>query len=210
MLEVNYIGRQGRNLFGGYDANQVDISNNGFLADFQQLQDPRDQAERCNQPEFSINQLMAGDSRLGTGQTGSQFLIGSRLGRAWAGPSRERTDHHEHRGRRQRRAGGVCSCAGYASRRQHHDANFQLNGFSPFFFQPYPQFTGAVNVIDSNDRSRYNALEIQLSRRFNRGFGFQVSYTLAKSEDTRSFDPAFAVANRGFGQSAANTPYDIQ
>ena len=37
VLEVNYIGRQARNLFGGYDVNQVDIRNNGFLADFEQL-----------------------------------------------------------------------------------------------------------------------------------------------------------------------------
>jgi hypothetical protein len=85
------------------------------------------------------------------------------------------------------------------------------NGFSPFYFQPYPQFTGAVNVIDSNDRSRYNALEIQVSRRFSNGLSFQASYTLAKSEDTRSFDPTFAVANRGgTAQSAANTPFDIR
>ena len=75
-------------------------------------------------------------------------------------------------------------------------SNIVGNGFSPFYFLPYPQFTGAVNVIDSNDRSRYNALEVQLSRRFANGLSFQGSYTLAKSEDTRSFDPAFAVANR--------------
>jgi hypothetical protein len=84
------------------------------------------------------------------------------------------------------------------------------NGFGANYFQPYPQFTGAVNVIDSNDRSRYNALEVQLSRRFSSGLSFQGSYTLAKSEDTRSFDPAFAVANRAAtGQSSASTPFDI-
>jgi hypothetical protein len=84
------------------------------------------------------------------------------------------------------------------------------NGFSPFFFQPYPQFTGAVNVIDNHDRSRYNALEIQVSRRSSKGLAFQGSYTLAKSEDTRSFDPAFTLITRGgTGQSAGNTPFDI-
>ena len=44
VLEVNYIGRQGRKLYGGYDANQVDITNNGFLAAFRQLQDPATRA----------------------------------------------------------------------------------------------------------------------------------------------------------------------
>ena len=88
--------------------------------------------------------------------------------------------------------------------------NLVANSFSPFYFQKYPQFTGAVNVIDSNDRSRYNALEIQFSRRASKGLAFQASYTLAKSEDTRSFDPALTLLTRGgTGQSAANTPFDI-
>lgn len=210
VLEVNYIGRQGRNLFGGYDANQVDINNNGFLAAFRQLQDPATRASVVTNPNFLINQLMAGDSRLGTGQTGSQFLIGQSLGTGLGSVrlanGQTATNIVD--------AGSVAQAAFVVAQGTRSGntttPNFQLNGFGPFFFQSYPQFSGAVNVIDSNDRSRYNALEVQLSRRFNRGFGFQVSYTLAKSEDTRSFDPAFAVANRGFVQSASNTPYDIR
>jgi len=49
-----------------------------------------------------------------------------------------------------------------------------------------------------------------LSRRSAHGFAFQGSYTLAKSQDTRSFDPALTLLTRGgTGQSAANTPFDI-
>ncbi|MBA3443085.1 MAG: hypothetical protein H0T92_24840, partial [Pyrinomonadaceae bacterium] len=70
VLEVNYIGRQGRNLFGGYDANQVDITNNGFLNDFNEL--------RMTGNSARINALLAGDARLqlvsGVRETGSQFL----------------------------------------------------------------------------------------------------------------------------------------
>src|SRR3712207_8340237 len=62
------------------------------------------------------------------------------------------------------------------------------------FFQPYPQLTRAVNVIDSNDYSRYNGLELQASRRKRNGLLMQLAYTLSKSMDTRSFDPAFTVA----------------
>ena len=71
VLEVNYIGRQGRNLFGGYDVNQVDYTKNGFLADFEQLR------TTGNSPR--INQLLAGHSGLllvnGVRETGSQFLL---------------------------------------------------------------------------------------------------------------------------------------
>jgi len=212
VLEVNYIGRQGRKLFGGYDANQVDITGNGFLAAFRQLQDPATRASVATDPNFLINRLMAGDSRLSAGQTGANFLLGQSSGNVRLASGQIVTNIVD--------AGSVAQAAFLIAQGTRAGntttPNFTLNlnasgqNFSPFFFQAFPQFTGAVNVIDNNDRSRYNGLEVQLSRRFNRGFGFQVSYTLAKSEDTRSFDPAFAVANRGTAQSASNTPYDIR
>lgn len=197
VIEVNYIGRRGKKLFGGYDANQVDVTNNGFSRDFDELRTTGNSAR--------INSLLAGSSSLRTGETGSQFLLRQTL----AGPvalANGTTTSNLVAG------GGVATAAALIATAR--DANnvsvLTRNGFSPFFFQPYPQFAGAVNVLDSNDRSRYNALEVQLSRRITRGFGFQVSYTLAKSKDTRSFDPTFAIANRGAAQSSANTPFDIR
>jgi hypothetical protein len=202
VLEVNYIGRQGRHLFGGYDANQVDITGNGFLGDFIELQRTGNNAR--------INALLAGDSRLRVGETGSQLLLRQTL----AGPVRladgTTTSNLV--------AGNSVAGAAFfiaSGVRSNGASVLTANGFSPFHFQRYPQFvgtaaTGGVNVIESNDRSRYNALEVQLSRRFSNGLSFQGSYTLAKSEDTRSFDPAFAVANRAAtGQSSANTPFDV-
>jgi Carboxypeptidase regulatory-like domain len=206
ILEVNYIGRQGRGLFGGYDVNQVDYAKNGFLADFEQL--------RLTGNSPRINQLLAGHSGLtlvnGVRETGSQFLLRQSL----AGPVRlanGTTTSSLVAG------GGVAQAAFIIAQSAQGTFTAQpgvqtliANGFSPFFFQPYPQFTGAVNVIDNNDRSRYNALEIQVSRRAAKGLAFQASYTLAKSEDTRSFDPALTLLTRGgTGQSAANTPFDI-
>ena len=210
VLEINYIGRQGRNLFGGYDVNQVDYLNNGFLADFEQLR------TTGNSPR--INQLLAGHAGLtqfvnGVRENGSQFLLRQTL----AGPVRLANGTTT---TGLVAAGAVAQAAFIIA--QSVQGNFMpvavrglptltTNGFSPFYFQPYPQFTGAVNVIDSNDRSRYNALEIQVSRRSSKGLAFQASYTLAKSEDTRSFDPALTLLTRGgaTGQSAANTPFDI-
>jgi len=206
VLEINYIGRAGRNLFGGYDVNQADYTKNGFLADFEQLR------TTGNSPH--INQLLAGHSGLqvvnGVRETGSQFLLRQTLAGQVRLPNGTLTSNLV-------AAGGVAQAAFLIA--QSTQGSFAANpgavtlianGFSPFFFQPYPQFTGAVNVIDSNDRSRYNALEIQVSRRSSKGLAFQASYTLAKSEDTRSFDPALTLLTRGgTGQSAANTPFDI-
>ncbi|HKR11840.1 MAG TPA: carboxypeptidase regulatory-like domain-containing protein [Pyrinomonadaceae bacterium] len=206
VLEINYIGRQGRNLFGGYDVNQVDINDNGFLADFEQL--------RLTGNSPRINQLLAGHSGLtlvgGVRETGSQFL----LRQALAGPVRlangTLTSNLVAAGAVAQAAFIIAQSTQGAFASQPGVQTLIANGFSPFYFQPYTQFTGAVNVIDSNDRSRYNALEIQVSRRSAKGFAFQASYTLAKSEDTRSFDPALTLLTRGgTGQSAANTPFDI-
>ncbi len=210
VLEVNYIGRQARKLFGGYDVNQVDIRDNGFLADFEQL--------RLTGNNQRINDLLRGHSGLqllpnGQRETGSQFLLRQTLAGQVRLPNGTLTSSLV--------AGGSVAQAAFIIA-QSTQGTFQplairglptltTNGFSQFYFQPYPQFTGAVNVIDSNDRSRYNALEIQVSRRSSKGLAYQVSYTLAKSEDTRSFDPALTLLTRGgaTGQSAANTPFDI-
>ena len=211
VLEINYIGRQGRNLFGAYDVNQVDFRNNGFLADFEEL--------RKTGNSENINRLLAGHSglQIPSGSTvrenGSQFLLRQTLAGQVRLPDGTLTSNLV-------AAGAVAQAAFIIA--QSVQGQFMplavrglptltTNGFSPFYFQPYPQFTGAVNVIDSNDRSRYNALEIQVSRRASKGLAFQASYTLAKSEDTRSFDPALTLLTRGgaTGQSAANTPFDI-
>ena len=206
VLEVNFIGRQGRDLYGGYDVNQVDILKNGFLQDFEQL--------RTTGNSDNINKLLAGHSGLtivqGQRETGSQFLLRQTLAGQVRLANGTLTNNLV-------AAGGVAQAAFIIA--QSVQGTFSgksgntlvANGFSPFYFQPYPQFTGAVNVIDNGDRSRYHALEIQLSRRSSKGLAFQGSYTLAKSEDTRSFDPAFTIITRGgaTGQSAGNTPFDI-
>jgi hypothetical protein len=112
--------------------------------------------------------------------------------------------------------GSVASAAQLMSQRV-VGGNRQIvtNGFTPGFFQPYSQFTGGLNVIDSNDFSTYHGLELQVTRRVSNGLLMQLSYTLAKSLDTRSFDPAFTVVARttstaNASPSGQNTPFDIR
>ena len=210
VVEVNYVGRKGRKLFGGYDANQVDITNNGFLAAFRQLQDSATRASVITNPNFLINQLLTGDTRLqpvstgGPLETGAQFLLRqSTGGNVTLANGTIATNIVD--------AGSVAQAAAIITQgTRSGQPVFVANGFGPFFFQPFPQFASAINVLENNDRSSYNALEVQFSRRAARSLSFQVSYTLAKSEDTRSFDPTFAVANRGNFQSSANTPFDLR
>ena len=212
VVEVNYIGRMGRKLFGSYDVNQVDIFNNGFLEAFRRLQNRTGTTDPIlTDPTFLINRLLAGSSVLGSGQTGAQFLIAQTVGGtvrlANGGTATNIVD-----------AGSVAQAAflvAQAGRTGSTNPNYVVNGFSPFFFQPFPQFSGAVNVLENNDRSRYNALEVQFSRRYAAGFAFQASYTLAKSEDTRSYDPALTFLGRSAAGTtatflSANTPFNLR
>lgn len=182
VLELYYIGRRAHNLYGAYDVNQVDIFRNGFLEAFNIV--------RNGGESQLINDLMRFDTRRLPNETGSQTirrLFSSSLA-----------------------LGSVAAvAASIAQRNQGGVAPFTLAGFSPFFFQPFPQFSSALVVLDSNDFSTYHAFEAQVQRRFRRGIGFQFGYTLSKSLDTRSFDPTFSVASRGNAQSASSTPFNI-
>lgn len=186
VIEVNYIGKRGTHLFGGYDANQVNINakdprfGETFLQAFNTVRSGGDSP--------LINQLFLNDTRRTSAQTGSQFVRAQFASNITTG--------------------SVASVALAAAQRfQSGTTLLAQGGFSPFFFQKYPQY-GVLNVLDSNDVSRYNALEVILKRRITGGIGFQVSYTLAKSEDTRSFDPVFTTVGRGTAQSASSTPFD--
>jgi hypothetical protein len=214
VVEVNYVGRLGRKLFGAYDANQVDINNNGFLTAFRQLQNRTGASDPLlTDPNFLINRLLANDSRLSAGQTGAQFLLAQAVGGNVRLANGQIATNIVDAGSAAQAAFLIAQGTRIVSGVR--TPQFQINGFSPFFFQPFPQFVGALNVLDNGDHSRYDALELQFSRRFNHGVAFQLSYTLAQSKDTRSFDPALTLLGRSAAGTAAtflssNTPYDIR
>jgi carboxypeptidase family protein/TonB-dependent receptor-like protein len=182
LIEIAYVGRRGEHLFGAYNVNQVEYRSNGFLDAFRTVQGGGEST--------LMNQLLAADTRRNTGESGSAMvrrLFSSNLS-----------------------LNAVASLAASLGQRVQNGQTLpQLAGFSPYFFFPYPQFLGGVNVIDSNDYSRYHALETKLERRFADGVSYLVAYTLARSKDTRSFDPAFTVVSSGNAQSASSTPFNI-
>ncbi|MDQ3130282.1 MAG: TonB-dependent receptor [Acidobacteriota bacterium] len=194
VLEINYIGRRGTHLFGGYDANQVNILASdprcpeNFLQAFNALR-ASTTANSC-----LINLLFTGSgtNNAGTATFRSIPAISSTLSNTQTG-------------------GSVATAAVVVSQRSPGN-NQQLIATTinnPFFFQSLPQFSGNVNVLDSNDVSRYNGLEFIIKRRITNGIGYQLAYTFSKSMDTRSFDPTFTTVSRGTAQSASSTPFDI-
>jgi hypothetical protein len=182
LIEIAYVGRRAEHLFGAYNVNQAEIVKNGFLDAFKIVQAGGDSA--------LINQLLAPHTdRLAT-ETGSQMV--RRLSASTLSLNSV-----------------AALAATYGSRVQGGRSLTDLAGLGPYFFFPYPQFLGGVNVIDSEDYSRYHALEMKFERRFADGFSYLVGYTLSRSRDTRSFDPAFTVVGTANAQSASSTPFDV-
>jgi hypothetical protein len=182
IVEANYIGRRAYNLFGAYNANQVEWRNNGFYNALAVV--------NSGGESQLINQLMSVDSRRSATETGSQALR-----RIYSVDLRNNNWAFIAQDLSRRVVGG----RGQA----------EAAGLSPFFFLPFPQFANGLNVIDSNDFSTYHAGQFQFLKRMSGGLEYQISYTLAKSLDTRSYDPAFTVVSTGSAQSAGGTPFDI-
>lgn len=185
VVEVNYIGKKGNKLFGGYDANQVEINSNGFLTAFKDLQANRAVAGYQN---TYFNTLLAGDTRITVADgTATRMLL--------------RTSPNDI-------LNGSVSALAASLAVGPGGRVWQTNTGNPYYFQKYPQFTGALNVLDNEDHSQYHGLEVILKKRISNGIGFQVGYTLSKSMDNRSFDPVFTTVGRGTGQSASSSPFD--
>jgi hypothetical protein len=181
IVELDYIGRHAVNLYGAYNANQALYQKNGFLQAFNTV--------KAGGESDLMNRLLAVDSRLRAGETGSQMV------------------HRLYQSTLDLNSVAALASA-IGTRLQGGRSIPDLAGFGPFFIIPFPQYA-TMRVIDSNDFSTYNALELKLERRFSRGLGFMFAYTLAKSLDDRSFDPAFTLVSTANSQSASSTPFDI-
>ncbi|HYG99772.1 MAG TPA: carboxypeptidase regulatory-like domain-containing protein [Terriglobales bacterium] len=177
VLELNYLGRHGTSLFGGYDSNAHEIFKNGFLDAFNTVKNGGDSP--------LINALLAGKTANGSAWLRSQYS--TRL---------KRND--------------VAYIAKVINQLTTSTGQQLIvaNGFSPYFFVKYPQFADEVDVLDTHDFANYHAFEVQLQRRMTGGLQFQVSYTLSKSLDTRSYDPTFTTIPTGSYQSSSSIPWD--
>lgn len=201
VLEVNYIGKKATNLFGAYNANQVNLNGTlpgaggeTFLQAFNSIR----QSTTYSSP--LINLLFTGSASDPDGTARFRALNataitqGSAATLALAASQKLCVAGADV-------TGGLCTSAQVGQR------ILDIWGFSSFF-QPFSQYTGGLFVTDSNDFSFYNGLEITFKRRMKSGVSFQIGYTYALSKDTRSYDPVFATVGTGTVQSAANTPLD--
>lgn len=186
VLEVNYIGNRGEKLFGSYNANQANLTAqpsgfNNFLTEFNMI--------RANSTYNSplINALYTGSATNNTGTATFRSTNATNITN-----------------------GNVASAAiSVSSRTLSGQQMIAVNGFSPTLFVPFPQF-GTLRVLDTNQYSRYQGLQIIFKRRISNGLGFQGSYTWSLSKDNGSFDPTFTVIGGSTAQSGSSAAFDIR
>ena len=202
VIEVNYIGKHAVHLTGGYNVNQVNIfasvpgaAEANFLDAFNKIR----ASSSYNSP--LINLIMSGNAANNGGTARFRALNTTNITQGSVAAAALVVS--------QKTCVGDDVTAGICTNAQLGKRLLDLNGF-PFLLQQYPQFTGGINVFDSNDYSMYNGLQFIFRRRIHAGLGFQFGYTLSKSKDNRSWDPSLSTVSSGSVQSASSTPFDLR
>ena len=197
-VEINYVGKRGVHLIGGYNANQANINATvaGQTESFLQAFNTVRGSTTANSP--LINLLLTGSATNNAGTALFRTLNPAGLTQGSVGALAVALSQRTCAAANV--TAGVCTAANTGRRL------LDVNGFSSAL-QPFSQFTGGMNVFDSNDYSMYHGLEFILRRQV-KSSNFQVSYTLSRSMDNRSFDPTFTLVSTGNVQSASSTPFD--
>jgi hypothetical protein len=203
VIEVNYIGKHAVHLLGGYNVNQVNIFANApgitteanFLDAFNKIR----ASAAYNSP--LINLLMSGNAANNSGTARFRALNTTNITQGSVAAAALVVS--------QRTCVAAEVSAGLCTNAQLNRRLLDIHGF-PFLLQPYPQFTGGLNVFDSNDYSNYGALQMIFKRRITAGLGFQFAYTLSKSKDNRSWDPSLSGVSTGSVQAASSTTFDLR
>jgi len=202
VVEVNYIGKHAVHLLGGYNVNQVNIfasvpgvGEANFLDAFNKIR----ASSSYNSP--LINLIMSGNAANNGGTARFRTLNTTNIAQGSVAAAALVVS--------QKTCVAADVTAGICTNAQLNRRLLDLNGFT-FLLQPFPQFTGGLNVFDSNDYSNYAGLQFIFKRRIRSGLGYQFGYTLSKSKDNRSWDPSLSTVSTGSVQSASSTPFDLR
>lgn len=176
-MEIRYVGSRSTNLGRGIDLGQIDITNNGFLADFLRAQnnlrltgDPFCVAAGCS--PLQIFQQAAGTTgRLGVAPTSTATPAGTIARNTFLNALSN---------------GSVADLAiSYINSTNPANLNNQPHSGAPTL-TPFVRFlpnnsTGVIDLFLNDGRYRYDSLQTELRKRFSGGLYFQVNYTYSKN-----------------------------
>jgi hypothetical protein len=188
VIEARYLGNKGHHLWHTYNLNEVNIFENGFLNDFKRAQANLAINEANGLTGFANNGL-PGQAAIPIFET----AFGARGGQAALPANQGFTSTGFITNLRQGEAGRL---AGSLSGNQTYICRMVGSSFSPcatrgysapgpypmnfFVLNPYA-LNGGLNVVDDDGVSRYQALQLQLRRRYMAGLALSANYTLARN-----------------------------
>jgi hypothetical protein len=218
-LEARYVGNMAMHTWVGYNINEVNIFENGFLKEFQNAQSNLSINVANGKGSTFANNGLAGQvalpimaSAFGS-TTGSNYTNGTYITYLQTGAAGAMANNI---------AGNqafVCNMFGSsfspcAARGSTTPGQYPIN-----FWQVNPFATGrAVNYEDSSGHSNYNGLQVEFRQRAIHGMQFNVNYTLAHSLGLLSQNaiqgqatgPSLYYSNRDFRLNYAPSSYDIR
>ena len=164
-IEIRYVGGQGNNLWRSIDYNQIDITNNSFLTDFNRARANLllNDAERTRLQAAGLP-LIASSAAYNSTLAGSQQLpIFNNL--ISAGTLTNATNINFLRN------GTPADLAlNYVTLNQSGTVKFLANAN-----------TGVANLFTNGAKYNYNSLQVEFRRRFSKGLYFQANYTFQKT-----------------------------
>ena len=154
VLAVSYVGNKATGLMRSVDINQLELRKNGFLQGFLAAQ--RNYLANGSNP-------LAGEP---TGVFGQLYSV-----MAPADQTSVRTDLGN---------GAVATTADFIDRTRASSKYLVAAGLPDNFFRANPQFQTAW-IQGNNSNSTYNAMKVEVSRRFEQGLQFEGNYTFSKN-----------------------------
>jgi len=163
-LEVRYVGNFAPNTWRAYNINEINIFENGFLNEFKNAQ---------------VNFGLRGGTSFAPGCAGclalptfDKFFTGIATGNAY-------TNAAFLTNLRDNNVGAFANTLAFSSTYRANRESVAL-GLPGNFFVANPN-AAFVNILANDAKSNYNALEIEIRRRFSNGLQFQADYTWSKA-----------------------------
>lgn len=207
-LEVRYVGTRSNNLVRGYDLNQTIINSNGFLADFNRA--TSNLAVNRTERKRRIDALVAQGQTVAMATTtvNGQLPVNAAFNASLAG-SQMLTVFPNVVGGGLLTNGTILGLIDSGQVAQLASVYVQNNLQGSVQFVPN-QNAGVVDFLTNGSISNYNALQVDVRRRFSQGLALNANYTFSKSltngvgtGQTR-FEPFLDINQQGLEYSRAD------
>ncbi len=177
-FEIRYVGTRSNNLARGVDLNQIDIFNNGFLADFARAQENLRLSMAANGGNVNLSTpfcsgIVAGCVPLQIFQSGGVGSAGHLAVGAGVTLTAFRTALQN---------GTVADLAhSFITNNLNNHPTVASPGRVPFLnFYANPNI-GQIELFTNAGKYNYNSLQLEVRRRFAQGLYFQANYTFSKN-----------------------------